>query len=365
MDNTDKYGADYYLSHCGPIPYDRNHPHWTRFFGQIADELIRTLRPRRVFDAGCAMGFLVEAFWDRGVEAWGRDLSEFATSQARADILPYCATGSLTQPISGRFDLITCIEVLEHMSAEEGEQAIANLAAATDHIVFSSSPDDFAESTHVNVKPAIYWMKAFAKHGFTPLIGTTLPSITPYALVFAQRGVMPDDDFLMACAEIVRGRMKMAADANAHSVLCARVAELEHGIGVREQKTRELSERLGQMDLAQAALQSVQDAAQVERQAIEDAAQAELRAVRDAAQTAFQVLQDAAQAELRYVRAAAQTALQSVQDASQDELGSIVSKLKAAEAQYDSIANSTSWRAMSVLHRVIGRLPRGLRRRPR
>ena len=71
------YDESYYRSHCGPLPYDRSEPHWGKFFGAIADELIRTFRPRRVFDAGCAHGFLVEALWDRGVEAWGRDISEF------------------------------------------------------------------------------------------------------------------------------------------------------------------------------------------------------------------------------------------------------------------------------------------------
>ena len=98
------YGADYYRSHCGPLAYDRSEPHWSKFFGDIADELIRVFRPRRVFDAGCAHGFLVEAFWDRGVQAWGRDISGFAISQVRPDIKPFCTVGSLAEPIEGRYD---------------------------------------------------------------------------------------------------------------------------------------------------------------------------------------------------------------------------------------------------------------------
>lgn len=60
------YGAAYFASHCGPFPYAREVPHWTRFFGGVADEIVARLRPKRVFDAGCAHGFLVEALWDRG-----------------------------------------------------------------------------------------------------------------------------------------------------------------------------------------------------------------------------------------------------------------------------------------------------------
>jgi len=72
------YDANYYQTGCGPFPYDRTEPHWARFFGGIATRLIEVLKPRRVLDAGCALGFLVEAFWDRGVEAWGIDISSFA-----------------------------------------------------------------------------------------------------------------------------------------------------------------------------------------------------------------------------------------------------------------------------------------------
>src|ERR1035441_7827668 len=63
-----QYGAEYYRNRFGPDPYERSTPHWTEFFGGIASEIIRSLKPRKVFDAGCAWGFLVEAFWDRGVE---------------------------------------------------------------------------------------------------------------------------------------------------------------------------------------------------------------------------------------------------------------------------------------------------------
>lgn len=78
LTSQSQYGENYYRCHCGPLPYDRSCAHWATFFGGIADTLIRSFRPARVFDAGCALGFLVEAFWDRGVEAWGRDISDFA-----------------------------------------------------------------------------------------------------------------------------------------------------------------------------------------------------------------------------------------------------------------------------------------------
>jgi hypothetical protein len=63
---TDAYGHEYYATHCAPLPDERSYPDRSRLFGSTADELIRSLRPKQVFDAGCAHGFLVEALRDAG-----------------------------------------------------------------------------------------------------------------------------------------------------------------------------------------------------------------------------------------------------------------------------------------------------------
>ncbi len=62
-------------------------------WAQAADQIIQVFRPRRVFDAGRAHGFSVEALCDRSVEAWGRDISDFAVPRIRPDPRPYCSMG--------------------------------------------------------------------------------------------------------------------------------------------------------------------------------------------------------------------------------------------------------------------------------
>ena len=110
----------------------------TGFFSNIADHIAESLSPRRVLDAGCAMGFLVESLRDRGIEAWGVDVSSFAVSQVLADVRPYCMVGSLVDTIpSGRFDLVTCIEVFERMSPEDVDTAADRVCQLTDAILFS------------------------------------------------------------------------------------------------------------------------------------------------------------------------------------------------------------------------------------
>src|SRR5581483_11386497 len=84
------YDAAYYRNYhtCdGPKPYERTRM-WLDFFGAVADTIVRTIHPRRVFDAGCAIGMLVESLRDRGVDAWGADISEYAISKARPDLRP-------------------------------------------------------------------------------------------------------------------------------------------------------------------------------------------------------------------------------------------------------------------------------------
>ena len=159
-----KFYFDFYEATCR-LPYRRTE-HWLKFFGSIADHVVQEINPQTVIDVGCAKGFLVEALRDRGVEAFGLDVSEYAISECREDIRPYCWVGSALDPLPQRYDLNICIEVLEHLPKRDAEMAVANLCKYADDILFSSTPDDFTECTHINVQPFEYWAGLFAKHGF-------------------------------------------------------------------------------------------------------------------------------------------------------------------------------------------------------
>jgi hypothetical protein len=150
------------------------------------------MQPQTVLDAGCAMGFLVEALRARGVEAWGIDISEYAIGQVHESTKPFCSVGSVTAPLPRRYDLITCIEVLEHLPQADAEAAVANFCAHTDDVLFSSSPDDFAEPTHVNVQPPDYWAGLFARHGFFRDVDCDLTHITPWAARFRKTNATAD-----------------------------------------------------------------------------------------------------------------------------------------------------------------------------
>ncbi|NLG80400.1 MAG: glycosyltransferase [Firmicutes bacterium] len=185
------YGKDYYEKQCGEIPYDRNQPQWMQFFGNVAQQITARFRPRSVLDVGCAMGFLVEALRDRGVEAEGIDISEYAISRVREDIRPYCRVQSILEPLNRDYDLIVCIEVLEHLTPAEGTQAIANMCAHAPVVIISSTPCDLFESTHINVRPREYWVREFSLQGFYHDVDSDVSFISPWALVFRRNTCPP------------------------------------------------------------------------------------------------------------------------------------------------------------------------------
>jgi hypothetical protein len=102
----------------------------------------------------------------------------------RDDLKPYCWVGSLLEPLPRRYDLIVCIEVLEHLSAQDGETALDQLCRASDDILFSSSPLDYKEVTHFNVQPPEYWAERFALRGFVRDVDFDAGFITPWAVRF-------------------------------------------------------------------------------------------------------------------------------------------------------------------------------------
>jgi SAM-dependent methyltransferase len=75
--------------------------------------------PGRCLDVGCAYGFLVEAYRRLGWEAQGCDVSQYAIEQGQRRGIRGLQLGALTDldyP-DGGFDLVTCLDVTEHLDA--------------------------------------------------------------------------------------------------------------------------------------------------------------------------------------------------------------------------------------------------------
>ncbi|HEY4397770.1 MAG TPA: methyltransferase domain-containing protein [Acidimicrobiia bacterium] len=177
-----EYGRSAYL-HDGDVPYGRN-DYWLDYFGQIARRVVTDIQPESVLDAGCAHGMLVEKLRALNVDAYGVDASEDAIAAVHNSVRDYTWRGSLTDPLERKYDLVVCIELLEHMSPADAEQAIENMCAASDRVLFSSSPLDYTEPTHVNVHAPEDWSAQFARHGFVRNVEFDASFITPWTALY-------------------------------------------------------------------------------------------------------------------------------------------------------------------------------------
>jgi SAM-dependent methyltransferase len=164
--------------------YSWDSAEWRAFFTLVANKVVSLIGPARVFDVGCARGLLVQALVEAGVDAHGTDISETAVASAHPDVRGRLSVANAVDPIDGSWDLVSCIEVLEHLAPNDADRAIANMCAATERVLFSSVPGEYAEPTHVNVRSPADWAASFAERGFFRRTDLDVSFLTPWAVLF-------------------------------------------------------------------------------------------------------------------------------------------------------------------------------------
>jgi len=106
-----------------------------------------TLDGRRVVDIGCGGGILSESMSARGAQVLGIDLAGKALQVARLHALETgarveyraIAAEALAQEMPGQFDLVTCMEMLEHVPDPASTiAACAALVRPGGHVLFST-----------------------------------------------------------------------------------------------------------------------------------------------------------------------------------------------------------------------------------
>ncbi len=240
---SNPFDEAYYRMDCG-APYERSE-HWLTFFGKMADAIVREIGPATVLDAGCAMGFLVEALRQRGVEAYGIDISEYAIAQVADEIKPYCWVGSLTEPLPRRYDLVVTIETLEHLRPDALASAVQNLCAAADDILFSSTPDDYREPTHFSVQPPEVWASLFAAQGFWHDVEFDASFVTPWALRFRKK----TDPAHRALIPLERALWSLRRENTSLRALANSLRDIhEQPDGPDEPGRQELEQRIAQLE---------------------------------------------------------------------------------------------------------------------
>lgn len=146
--------------------------------------------PKRILDAGCGYGYLVQMLVERGHNAYGFDKQSYPSWLGS----PHFGLGRIDDvdgrlTFYGTFDLVICREVLEHLTIVQLRRAVTNLCAWSSRYVylttrFNPKPDhlldvatsDALDPTHITMLNQNLLRTLFVLEGFVrrPALETAL-----------------------------------------------------------------------------------------------------------------------------------------------------------------------------------------------
>jgi SAM-dependent methyltransferase len=152
------------------------HMYTERYYNRISESAIASAR--QVFSALALEGIKPESVIDIGcgVGEWGKDapfkyIGVDYRVPKRSLVIPedryydYDLTSGKPFP-AGKFDLVLCMEVLEHIPEQYADQVISLLCSLGDWVLFSAAIPYQGGVGHVNEQWQSYWAQKFAANGF-------------------------------------------------------------------------------------------------------------------------------------------------------------------------------------------------------
>ena len=151
--------------------------HWDNTFADLPPFIYIGEKRRllSVLDVGCGIGAYLRLFSKLGI----KDVQG-------VDGIPFSTTGlsqseyrqaDLTQPLrfDRRFDLVMCLEVVEHLPAAASTALLDTIAEhAQGLILFSAACPGQPGVGHINCQPLEFWLSEWAKRGWAPDLAETL-----------------------------------------------------------------------------------------------------------------------------------------------------------------------------------------------
>ncbi len=135
---------------------------------RITQFLVPLLKINSVLDVGCGRGAWLNEWRHAGAGiAQGIDGPYVQRSSLLIPDQDFMAV-DLTKPFDSkrRYDLVTCLEVAEHLPAAAAATLVSSLVKHSDRILFSAATRGQGGENHINERPLSYWQALFAKNGY-------------------------------------------------------------------------------------------------------------------------------------------------------------------------------------------------------
>ena len=112
------------------------------------------------------------------------DVSAWAIDQVPEALRPFCQVGSITEELEGALRPDHLLRGARAPPSVAGGRSRSPICAGTPTpCLFSSTPDDFDEPTHLNVEPGGYWAQLFFRQGSCETSTSTRRSSRPRRVV--------------------------------------------------------------------------------------------------------------------------------------------------------------------------------------
>lgn len=137
---------------------------------EIVPLIIDVIAPKSVVDVGCGLGAFLKVFKQSGVgEVLGIDGAWCKKGLLYQNITPEeFVEKDLEKDIvmDRKFDLVVCLEVAEHLSADRADGFVRDLTLLGDVVLFSAAIPQQGGFNHLNEQWLDYWEKKFESNGF-------------------------------------------------------------------------------------------------------------------------------------------------------------------------------------------------------
>ncbi len=137
---------------------------------------IFNLKCKNVLDTGCGLGYLVYRLRELGVDAYGQDISTYAIQNSPIpECVRECNGIEIRWCDKAPFDVIICIETLEHIPQSYVEKYLRNIVKILkpNGLFYASLPfgtdnkrsDDDPDETHQTLQPREWWESKLKRVG--------------------------------------------------------------------------------------------------------------------------------------------------------------------------------------------------------